>query len=84
MAIRLRIVQGKWLAICAARSVAKEGDVYLDDPQHHALFSKCARDDFEMYGIELPYFNENLDLVEQEESNNPNRIWWDETYGGKK
>ena len=83
MAIRLRWINNRWIAICAARSVPKEGDLYIDDGQHHALGSKFARDGHEMYGIKMPYWNEDVDLVEQEESNNPNRDWWDRTYGDR-
>lgn len=40
MAIRIRIVSGYTIAICAAISEAKEGDIYLDDAIHHALTTK--------------------------------------------
>jgi len=42
MAIRLRRVEGYWVALCAVESDAKEGDVYLDDAQHYALACKFA------------------------------------------
>lgn len=44
MAIRIRIVEGEMVALCAAKTTAKEGDVYLDDGQHYALACKFARD----------------------------------------
>lgn len=44
MAIRLRKVKGHLVALCAAASVAKPGDIYLDDAQHEALVNKFARD----------------------------------------
>jgi len=86
MAIRVREVQGRLVALCAARSVERVGDVYLDDGQHHALAAKFARDFNEegwpTRGILIP--NGEADpLVEREESNNPNREWWDRTYGAK-
>lgn len=88
MAIRLRLVETQegvggfaWIALCAARSIEKPGDVYIDDGQHAALMDKCARDYFEMYGVELPGRNTLADLVEREESNNPAREWWDRVYG---
>lgn len=81
MAIRLRIVNGRLIAICAARSIPKEGDVYIDDGQHGALGQKFARDYAESYGYEFGINEEEARLVEQEESNNPNREWWDRTYG---
>lgn len=81
MAIRLRLINNTWIAICAARSMPKEGDVYLDDGQHHAVHAKVERDIHEMFGHNLPLDDEHAELVEIEESNNPNRDWWDETYG---
>lgn len=83
MAIRLRIVNGKLIAICAARSIPKEGDVYIDDVQHGALGDKFSRDYHEMYGYDLPSRDMNLELVEQEESNNANRTWWDRFYANQ-
>jgi hypothetical protein len=80
MAIRLRLINGVWIAICAARSVEKEGDVYLDDGQHHALGDKFARDFDEMFELGLHTPQPTDTLVEQEESNNPNRNWWDSEY----
>ena len=44
MAIRLRWVRGEWVALCAAKSEPEDGDLYLDDGQHHALGSKFAKD----------------------------------------
>lgn len=81
MAIRLRVVNGTLVALCAARSMPKEGDIYLDDAAHGALSNKFARDEKEMFGYDIPGADADLDLVEQEESNNPNREWWDKTYG---
>ena len=40
MAIRLRTVDGVTVALCAARSVEKPGDRYLDDGEHMALARK--------------------------------------------
>jgi len=44
MAIRLRKVQGEWVALCAVESDQKEGDIYIDDGQHYALACKFARE----------------------------------------
>ena len=78
MAIRLRKINNRWIAICAARSVPKEGDVYIDDVQHYALAQKFSRDwNGDVVGT---YDDDVLELIEQEESNNPNRDWWDKTY----
>jgi len=83
MSIRIRQVNGITVALCAARSMPKEGDIYLDDAAHHALVAKFERDAHSMYGHEMGYWNDYLVEVEQEESNNPNRTWWDKTYGAK-
>lgn len=44
MAIRLREVEGKLVALCAAEVDPKEGDIYLDDNAHYALACKFARE----------------------------------------
>lgn len=88
MSIRLRHVDGVGLiAICAARSVPKEGDVYLDDAAHHALSLKFL-DDWKIYGDERDMRPEPgiedrrpmLAAMDAEESNNPNRDEWDRVY----
>lgn len=81
MAVRLRTINGKRIVVCAACTVAKEGDIYLGDEWHGPLADKFARDFNEMYAHDLPYDEEGARLVEAEESNNPAREWWDKTYG---
>ncbi len=44
MAIRIRKIKGHTIAICAAQSVAKEGDIYLHDGIHEALATKFSLD----------------------------------------
>ena len=44
MAIRIRKIDGYIVALCAAKTKPKKGDVYLDDSIHHALSSKFAMD----------------------------------------
>ena len=45
MAIRVRMMSDGWLvALCAAKSVEQEGDLYLDDGVHYALSQKFWRD----------------------------------------
>lgn len=83
MSIRIRKINGIAIALCAARSMPKEGDIYLDDAAHHALGKKFSRDYYEMYGYDLPYHDADLEIIEQEESNNPNRTWWDSVYRNK-
>lgn len=80
MSIRIRTVNGHMVALCAARSVLKDGDFYLDDAQHHALAEKFRRD-YTLEGRFTGSFDrEEADLADGEESNNPNREWWDRTY----
>lgn len=78
MAIRLRYVGSKLVALCAARSVEKEGDVYLNDEQHYALAEKFW-DDYPDLGIGPD--PETAQVRDQEESNNSNRMQWDATFG---
>ncbi len=44
MAIRLRTVQGKLVALCAAETDPCVGDLYLDDEIHYALTLKTMRE----------------------------------------
>ncbi len=44
MAIRIRIINGRTVALCGAKTKAKKGDVYLDDNAHFALTNKFAWD----------------------------------------
>lgn len=73
MSIRLRRVGGVLVALCAARSLPRDGDVYLDDEQHYALTMK--------YMHESGTPNGHSALIEREESCNPAREWWDAQYG---
>lgn len=43
MAIRIRTVDNQRVALCAAKTISVEGDVYLDDDDHYALMLKFAR-----------------------------------------
>jgi hypothetical protein len=82
VSIRIREVDGVTVAICAARSIPKPGDIYLDDAAHHALTIKFGVD-FDSMGL-WPVIGKAYQveqhLMEQEESNNPNREWWDSVY----
>jgi hypothetical protein len=44
MAIRIRVVNGVTVALCAVEADPMPGDVYLDDAQHYALAAKFSRD----------------------------------------
>lgn len=50
MAIRLRKMNGRWVALCAAKTKAEAGDVYLDDSMDHALRLKLSGD-FKAEGV---------------------------------
>lgn len=75
MSIRLRRVDGQLVALCAARSVEKPGDIYIDDEVHYALAQKFALDN------DLWETDEHRTRIEAEESENPNRAEWDQTFG---
>lgn len=81
MSIRIRTVDGVRVALCAARSMPKECDVYLDDADHFALAVKFEVDHQELHGYATIHAgSEETRLMEREESNNPNRAWWDRAY----
>lgn len=44
MAIRIRKINDIIVALCAAETDAREGDLYLDDNIHHALTTKFSSD----------------------------------------
>ena len=44
MSIRIREINGHTVALCAAKTEAKQGDIYLDDNAHHALSTKFGVD----------------------------------------
>ena len=44
MSIRIRVVDGETVALCAAATEPVEGDVYLDDAAHYALMLKFAHE----------------------------------------
>jgi hypothetical protein len=44
MAIRIRTIENVVVALCAAKTISKVGNVYLDDNIHHALSTKFCID----------------------------------------
>lgn len=67
MAIRIREVNGKTIALCAAETNEKPGDLYLDDTIHHALSTKFGLDFYEMGFLDDPMADEILvKLMEKE------------------
>lgn len=77
MSIRLRRTPIGLVALCAARSIEKPGDIYLDDEVHMALARKFWMD---YPAVDIEPEADIRTMTEQEESNNANRTWWDETY----
>lgn len=82
MSIRLRTMpDGLLVALCAARSIEKPGDVYLDDGAHSALAAKFEMD-FAGEGISLsPQVQPYAEAIEREESSNPAREEWERVFG---
>jgi hypothetical protein len=71
-----------FVALCAARSVEKPGDIYLDDAAHHALNNKFSID-FNNEGVwPRSVYESEAELIEQEETNNPAREEWERVYNG--
>jgi hypothetical protein len=60
MAIRIRIVNGYTIALCAACTQPKDGDLYLDDSVHHAMSTKFSLDWHEEGLIDDPSVDEEL------------------------
>lgn len=75
MAIRIRKVDGHNVAICAARSHPKEGDIYLDDGVHYSLSQKFWHD---YKDHDMPVDEEDRARRVQEEDNLEE---WDRHYG---
>ncbi len=44
MAIKLRHINGKLVALCAAKQEGRDCEIYLDDNVHHALYRKFQAD----------------------------------------
>ena len=60
MAIRIRKVNGRTIALCAACTKPKEGDLYLDDNIHHALSTKFGLDWYEEGQLDDPLADTRL------------------------
>lgn len=63
MAMRVRWINGSVVALCAAEHPEKEGDLYIDDAQDHAIRVKL-RDDWMSEGY---MFNPRNIVVEKDE-----------------
>lgn len=60
MAIRIRIVEGTPVALCAVESDPMAGDIYLDDGAHSALSTKFGLDWQEMGFIADPPIDKEI------------------------
>jgi len=60
VAIRIRTVKGQTIALCAACTKPKDGDLYLDDSVHHALSTKFGLDWYEEGRVNKPLADEEL------------------------
>ena len=60
MAIRIRKINNITIAVCAAKTEAKEGDLYLDDSAHHALSTKFGVDWYSEGLVDDPLADEEL------------------------
>jgi hypothetical protein len=77
MSIRIRTVNGQVVALDAAKSAEKVGDIYIDDRTEKALLAKFGREHRE---ARILFAYDNLDLVIKEE-NQSALDWWEEAYG---
>ena len=69
MAIRIRKVKDHTIAVCAAYTEPKEGDIYLDDAAHGALSGKFGLDFYRMGFLERPLIDkEESALIDNEEN----------------
>jgi hypothetical protein len=91
MSIRLRIVDGTHVALCAAKTEAEEGDIHLDDAWHEAIAAKFWRDYEEIETVDEERFaimealEEDTELLPWPEPTTPARItfhqMWMRRYG---
>lgn len=74
MAIRIRKINGKTIALCAAETKSKPGDLYLDDSIHHALATKFGLDWYSEGLLDDPLADKNLiKLMKKELNESKNR-----------
>lgn len=69
MAIRIRTIKNTVIALCAAKTVAKDGDLYLNDSIHHALTTKFGLDWYEEGFLEKTMADKRLVKLMKKEEN---------------
>lgn len=62
MSMRLREIGGRWVAVCAAKTTQRPGDIYLDDNQDHAVRAKLSHD-YRSEGFDMPVLDAGLDTL---------------------
>lgn len=77
MAIRIRKVYGVLIALCAANTKEKKGDIYLHDGIHEALSDKFYIDCFSMgFTEELIVNSFRIPLMAKEEIHGRGKTFW--------
>ena len=70
MAIRIRVIKNITVALCAAKTIAGKGDIYLDDNIHHALSTKFCMDLTREGFLKVDLTDDNIKkLILKEEKN---------------
>lgn len=67
MAIRIRKIDDHTIALCAAETKPKLGDLYLDDTIHHALATKFGLDWHKEGFLEKSLADEKLVILMEKE-----------------
>ena len=67
MAIRLRVADGEYVALCAAKTQEEKGDIYLHDGWHYAISRKYWQD-YEEINIEDKEYETIIQKCETKES----------------
>ena len=62
VALRIRKINGKWVACCAAKTKPEPDDIYLDDGMFSAVMDKFAYDFNQMWGYNIP-INGDKDII---------------------
>ncbi len=82
MAMRLRKVHGIWIAMCAAKTIKKSDDVYIDDTQDHAIRAKISYDN-RLEGLNVPVLDKKLDEIMKLEENRAPEILSEDSHENK-
>lgn len=75
MAIRIREVDGKLIAVCAAKTKPQKGDIYIGDEAHHALKVKFEIDIASEQWLPNIIGDEELEKRMEKTEKNNKRFW---------